>query len=156
FRNIARMGVYRDALNVAAATGTVPHIVAQDAEGRKKYGFGTNIEQPLADDGETGVFVRAGGNNGKTESFAFTEVDRTFAFGGQLSGIHWARSQDRLGAAIAINGLSGDHRDYLAAGGLGFLVGDGRINYATEQIFETYYCIQLGRYIQISPDMQYV
>ena len=49
------MGIYRDALRVAAATGTVPDIVADDREGRHKYGFGINVEQPLADDGETGV-----------------------------------------------------------------------------------------------------
>jgi high affinity Mn2+ porin len=86
-----------------------------------------NIEQVLADEGETGVFARLGWNDGHSESFAFTEVDRLLSFGGQLSGARWMRSEDRVGAALAIEGLSAPHRDYLAAGGTGFLLGDGRL-----------------------------
>lgn len=160
YRNIARMGVYRDALAAAAATGTPPDIASQDRDGREKYGFGLNLEQPLADAGETGVFLRAGWNNGKTETFAFTEADRTFTFGGQLSGSRWGRVGDRLAAAIAINGLSSDHRDYLAAGGTGFVLGDGALNYGTEQIFEAYYRTLLYKQdsvsLQLSPDFQYI
>jgi high affinity Mn2+ porin len=170
YRNLARMGNYRDALQVAAQTGAVPDIVADDREGRHKYGFGVNIEQPLADDGETGVFARVGWNDGRTESFAFTEVDRLLSFGGQLSGSRWWRAEDRAGAAVAIEGLSGPHRDYLAAGGSGFLLGDGTLSYAHEQIFELYYRAQLPwplndsspvfrKYplkIQVTPDFQYV
>ncbi|HXL82718.1 MAG TPA: carbohydrate porin [Casimicrobiaceae bacterium] len=160
YRNVARMGIYRDALAVAAAAGMAPDIAAQDRDGRKKYGFGLNIEQPLADAGETGLFLRAGWNDGKTETFAFTEVDRTLTFGAQIAGSHWGRESDRLAAAIAVNGLSADHKDYLAAGGAGFMLGDGRINYDSEQIFEAYYRVQIGKYgaisIQLSPDFQYV
>ena len=160
YRNVARMGIYRDALAAAAATGTAPDIVAQDAEGRKKTGWGVNVEQPITDGGETGIFMRAGWNDGKTETFAFTEIDRTFTVGGQLAGNHWGRENDRFGAAIALNGLSADHHDYLAAGGAGFLLGDGKISYAPEQIFETYYRIQVGKYqgvsVQLTPDFQYI
>jgi high affinity Mn2+ porin len=170
YRNLARMGNYREALRIAAETGTVPNIVADDKEGRQKYGFGVNVEQPLADDGETGVFGRVGWNDGHTESFAFTEVDSLLSFGGQLSGSHWQRTEDRAGAAVAIEGLSGPHRDYLAAGGSGFLLGDGTLTYAHEQIFELYYRAQLPwppndrsavfqRYplkVQVTPDFQYV
>jgi hypothetical protein len=156
YRNIANMGIYEDAIALAEATGTVPDIVAQDREGRKKWGFGVNVEQPLADDGETGVFARAGWNDGKTESFAFTEVDRAFSVGGQLAGGHWKRAQDQVGLAIAINGLSGPHRQYLAYGGIGFLLGDGRLNYGLEEILETYYRFQFGHYVQLSPDVQYI
>jgi len=156
YRNIARMGIYEDAIAVAQATGTVPDIVAQDQEGRQKWGFGFNVEQPLADGGETGLFARAGWNDGRTETFAFTEVDRTFSLGGQLAGSHWKRPEDRLGVAVAINGLSGPHRQYLADGGIGFLLGDGRLNYAPEQILEAYYRVQPGHYVQISPDVQYI
>jgi hypothetical protein len=158
WRNIARMGVYRDA--IAAANGGPPDIVAQDRDGRKKYGWGLNMEQPLAADGETGLFLRAGWNDGKNETFAFTEIDRTLSFGAQIAGGPWGRGNDRLGAAIAINGLAPDHRDYLAAGGLGFLLGDGRLNYATERVFETYYRVEVYRYreatIQLSPNFQYI
>jgi high affinity Mn2+ porin len=170
YRNLARMGDYREALRIAAATGTVPNIVADDREGRHKYGFGINVEQPLADDGETGAFARLGWNDGNTESFAFTEVDQLVSVGGQVSGRHWTRTDDRVGAAVAIEGLSAPHRDYLAAGGSGFLLGDGTLNYGHEQILELYYRAQLPwpfndstrvlqKYplkIQLTPDFQYI
>ena len=156
YRNTARMGIYADAIALARATGTVPNIVAQDQEGRHKWGFGLNVEQPLADEGATGVFARAGWNDGKTESFAFTEVDRTLTLGGQLGGGRWRRADDRLALAVAVNGLSVPHRQYLEDGGTGFLLGDGRLNYGHEQILETYYRAQLGPYVQLSPDLQYV
>jgi high affinity Mn2+ porin len=156
YRNTARMGIYEDAIAFAEATGTVPDIVAQDREGRHKTGFGVNLEQPLADDGESGVFARAGWNDGKTESFAFTEIDRTLSAGGQLAGGRWKRPEDRVAVAVAVNGLSGAHRQYLAGGGVGFLLGDGRLNYAPEEILETYYRAQFGHYVQLSPDVQYI
>jgi high affinity Mn2+ porin len=154
--NTARMGVYSEALQAAALTGTVPDIAAQDRDGRHKYGFGLNAEQPLADDGNTGVFTRIGWNNGTTESFAFTEVDRTLTAGGQLAGSPWGRQQDRVGVALVVNALSGDHRSYLAAGGSGFLLGDGRLNYDNEEILEAYYRWQVWNHVQISPDVQFI
>jgi high affinity Mn2+ porin len=165
YRNTARMGIYRDAIRTAEAAGTVPDIVADDQEGRHKYGFGLNVEQPLADDGATGAFARLGWNDGKTESFAFTEVDRLVSVGGQVSGRHWTRPDDRLGGAVAVNGLSEPHRDYLAAGGSGFLLGDGRLDYGSEQILELYYSAQLlgtqllqtwPLKVQLTPDFQYI
>jgi high affinity Mn2+ porin len=74
----------------------------------------------------------------------------------QVSGAHWSRAEDRLGIACVRHLLSADHRDYLAAGGNGFLLGDGRLNCGPEQIAEAYYRIQLGRYVQISPDWQLI
>ena len=56
--------------------------------------------------------------------------------------------------AYAANGLSGSHRHYLEEGGIGMVIGDGALNYGLEQIFEAYYRIQLGRYVQLSPDYQ--
>jgi carbohydrate-selective porin OprB len=154
--NTARMGLYSAALAQAVLTGAVPDIVGERRDGRHKYGFGVNLEQPLADDGETGVFARIGWNNGETESFAFTEVDRTFTIGGQLAGGAWGRPRDRAGVGLAVNALSGDHRSYLAAGGSGFLLGDGRLTYDNEEIIETYYRLQLGNYVQLSPDCQLI
>jgi high affinity Mn2+ porin len=160
YRNTARMGIYSQALAIAAADGGTPNIVADDQDGRKKYGFGINVEQPLADDGATGVFARFGWNDGKTESFAFTEVDRLASIGAQLSGSHWHRSDDVAGLAVADEGLAAWHREYLAAGGLGFLLGDGRLAYAHEQILETYYRLQLPWWswarLQLSPDYQFI
>jgi hypothetical protein len=161
--NTARMGDYAEALAIAAASGTTASIVADDREGRHKYGFGVNAEQPLADEGATGVFLRWGWNDGHTESFAFTEVEQVATLGGQLAGTHWHRPDDRLGLALASQALSAGHRDYLAAGGAGFLLDDGRLTYGREQILEAYYRLQ---YVwprqpgpvrwQVGPDFQYV
>ena len=133
------------------------------SQGRHKTGFGLNAEQPLADDANTGLFLRLGWQDGRTEDFAFTEVDRLASAGGQLSGIHWARGEDRLGAGVAVEGLSDVHRAYLAAGGSGFLLGDGRLDYAHEEILETYYRAQwsfttggVALRAQLTPDFQYV
>jgi high affinity Mn2+ porin len=159
YRNTARMGIYSQALAIAFAEGATPNIVADDQEGRKKYGFGVNVEQPLADGGATGVFARFGWNDGKTESFAFTEVDQLASVGGELSGNHWQRADDVVGVAVVDEGLSAWHREYLAAGGLGFLLGDGHLDYAHEQILEAYYRLQLPwkwAHVQISPDYQFI
>jgi carbohydrate-selective porin OprB len=163
YRNTARMGIYREALAIAAESGSLPDVAADGRNGRHKYGFGVNGELPLADQGESGLFMRLGWNDGATESFVFTEVDRLASFGGQLSGSHWWRPQDRLGLGLVVEGLSGPHRDYLAAGGAGFLLDDGRLNYAPEEIVESYYRVQvfdaLGRLpvrMQLGPDVQLI
>ncbi|WP_243039804.1 carbohydrate porin [Dyella sedimenti] len=156
FRNEARMGIYRDAIAIAQATGQVPDIVADDAPGRHKYGFTVNGELPLADHGDTGLFMRAGWNDGRTESFAFTEVDRTVSGGFQLSGTHWGRPDDHLAIAGVIDMLSPAHRDYLALGGNGFVLGDGALHYGHEQIIEAYYNFAVFAHLTLSPDFQFI
>ena len=171
YLNHARMGSYAEAIAAtqptfgAGAGGTtvivpppylVPDIVADDRPGRFKYGFGLNVEQPIADSGETGAFLRAGWNDGRTESFAFTEVDAGFSVGLQVCGARWGRAGDRLGFAVAVDYLSRPHRDYLAAAGVGFLLGDGQLSYGAERVLEAYYRLQLGRFVQAGPDFQYV
>jgi carbohydrate-selective porin OprB len=150
------MGSYEEAMTLARATSTTPDVHANESPGRIKYGFGINLEQPLADNGETGLFARLGWSDGHTSTWSYTEVDQQVSAGLQVSGAHWDRSQDRFGIAYAIQGLSVPHREYLAAGGIGMLVGDGKLNYGLEQILEMYYRIQLGRYVQITPDFQYI
>jgi hypothetical protein len=120
YLNTARLGDYQQALAIAATTGTVPDIAANAENGRHKVGFGINLEQPLADDDNSGVFMRLGWNDGHTESFVFTEVDRLVSIGGQLSGVHWRRTEDYLGMGLVAEGLSSPHRDYLAAGARDF------------------------------------
>lgn len=156
YRNVARMGIYQDAIDLALATGSKPDVAADDAEGREKHGFGLNLEQPLADGGETGVFLRAGWNDGQTESFEFTEVDRTLSFGGQFDGLRWGREDDRLGLGVSINGISAVHQHYLELGGCGFELCDGALDYGHEMVTEAYYRIQLGKYAQLSPDFQFI
>jgi high affinity Mn2+ porin len=154
--NQARMGIYRNAIAKAKRTGQTPDIRQDDHPGRIKWGGGLNIEQPLADAGETGVFLRLGYNDGQTESFAFTEVDRLATVGVQLSGVRWGRPTDRLGIAYVLEGLSPEHRHYLEQGGAGFVLGDGRLTYGLERILEVYYNWELLRYVHVSPDYQYI
>ena len=156
YHNEARMGDYAEALAIAQASSTTPNITSDERPGRHKYGLGFNMEQPLADDGETGAFLRAGWNDGHTEDFVFTEVDRHLSTGVQVSGAHWKRSEDRFGVAYLAHGLSAQHQEYLAAGGIGFLLGDGRLNYGWEQILEVYYRVQIGRFVQVTPDFQHI
>jgi carbohydrate-selective porin OprB len=152
--NHARMGVYRDAL--AEAGGGTPDVAADDKPGRRKRGVGVNVELPLADGGETGGFLRWSGADGDVESFCFTEVERHLSAGVQATGRTWRRSEDRVGLGIAQHGISTAHRDYHAAGGLGFLLGDGALRYGPESLLEGYYRAQLGRWVQVSPDVQLV
>ena len=139
FRNKAIMGGFDDALT--AASGGVP-VVAPIRKLRSKKGFGINLEQSLTDN--SGVFARVAKSDGASEAYAFAEIDSSLSFGGQVKGNAWGRTQDTLGLAYAQNGLSSSHRAFLAAGGNGFFVGDGRLNYRPESIVEGYYSFGLG------------
>lgn len=156
YENHGRMGSYAEAIALAQGSGRPPDIVADDRPGRRKYGFGLNVEQPLADSGETGAFARVGWNDGQTEDFVFTEVDRHASAGMQFAGVHWGRGDDRIGLALVAHGLSRVHEEYLASGGRGFLLGDGSLTYGHETIVETYYRAQAGRFIQVSGDLQHI
>ncbi len=142
FRNVVVAGAFRDALGLTSQSGGVPD-VGQVRKQQTKYGVGFNWEQSLTSN--IGLFARAAINNGATETYAFAEIDRSFSSGAAVKGAGWGRAEDVWGMAFARNMLSAAHRDYLAAGGLGFFVGDGRIRYRPEQIFETYYNINLRK-----------
>ena len=150
YGNRANMGNYRAAL---AASPVAPDIT-QTRSLSSKHGWGLNVEQQFSPN--VGAFLRVGWNDGKTESWAFTEIDRTLSGGVSLKGADWHRPDDVLGIAGIVNGLSRDHRDYLAAGGLGFIIGDGRLNYGTESILETYYSLALLKGVALSLDYQYI
>ncbi|MGH8207917.1 MAG: carbohydrate porin, partial [Steroidobacteraceae bacterium] len=142
YLNTAAMGSYEGALSIAAAAHSLPNVATTDKQGRSKHGFGLNVEQPLADDGDTGLFLRWGWDDGREESFAFTEVDRLLSAGVQVDGSEWHQPDAQLGLGLVSEGLSGPHRQYLAAGGSGFRLGDGGLNYGPEQILEIYYRLQ--------------
>ncbi len=153
--NHAHMGNYRQAIKAfRAGQDPVPDITAHEASGRTKYGFGLNAEQAVTD--ALRVFGRLGWNDGQNETFAFTEVDRSGAVGADLRGTSWRRENDKVGLAFSVNGLSNDHREYLALGGRGFILGDGRLNYNTEQILETYYTFHIWRGVFVAADLQYI
>jgi len=102
------------------------------------------------------AYGRLGWNEGANESFAYTEIDRTAQIGGDYRGTRWHRPEDKVGAAFVVNGISGDHSRYLALGGLGFILGDGALNYGPEKILEAYYTAHIWRGIWLAIDYQYV
>jgi hypothetical protein len=155
FANHANMGRYREAVdNFLAGMTPKPDITAHPLRTTIKYGFGVNIEQPLND--WMGVFGRWGWDEGRHESFAYTEVDETAEIGVGSNGKPWHRKFDRAGFAFVSNGISRDHQQYLALGGLGFLLGDGRLNYGRENIIETYYTLHVWRGIYPAFGFQHI
>jgi len=151
FRNRANMGSFRDALDLAARDGTTPDVSRVRTE-HVKYGFGIGAEQNLTPD--VAVFGRASWNDGATETYAFAEIERALSAGLAIKGRAWSRSDDTLGIAVARDGLSADHREYLAAGGHGAFIGDGRLSYRPETIAELYYSARVMAHAWISLDFQ--
>jgi high affinity Mn2+ porin len=145
--NHANMGSYREAIDAfLAGRDTVLDVAAHRRPGRTKAGVGVNAEQNVGR-GVT-VFGRAGLNNGHIESFAYTEVDRSLELG-----VAWTT---RLGIAFVSNRLAPDHREYLARGGLGFLLGDGALRYGPERILEAYYTCNVGLGLSLAADLQHI
>jgi hypothetical protein len=153
YRNVSNMGDFSAALAQGAAAGSTPDL-ARVRQMRSKVGFGVALEQELT--ANTGAFVRASRHDGKTETYAFTEIDRSVSGGLTFKGGPWGREGDEIGLALIANGLSQSHRDYLAAGGLGFFLGDGRLNYRSEKILETYYSLKMAKGLWLSADYQRV
>jgi len=155
FTNYANMGIYRNAI-AQFQKGLVarPDITNHPWHITRKYGFGINLEQNLTRN--LTAFGRFGWGNGKTESFAYTEVDQTFAGGIGANGALWHRVYDRAGLAGVTNGICKDHQIYLADGGRGFLLGDGALRYGRENIVETYYTAHVWRGIYVAPGLQHI
>jgi high affinity Mn2+ porin len=152
YANHADAGTYIESIALSEQLFTTPDITLSRTPGTLKYGFGLNGEQEVADD--LHVFARVGWNDGQTESFAYTEVDNTVLVGGDLVGGRWGRPGDKLGLALVTNGISGVHREYLADGGLGFLLGDGKLHYGREDILEAYYTGRAYRGVFPALDIQ--
>jgi len=148
--NSAYAGSYRETL----ANPAYNLDIALTRQGRIKYGYVINLEQALTDD--IGVFGRWSWNEGKTEIMAFTDIDASLSFGTSIKGTRWGRPDDVVGIGGAINALSKDHRDFIAAGGLGVLAGDGRLNYRQERILEAYYAFALNKQLTLTADYQLI
>jgi high affinity Mn2+ porin len=134
-------GAYADAIRRAQATGAQPDITIGPKPGTLKYGFGVSADQEILKD--LGVFGRLGWNDGKTESFAFTAMDRLATLGVSLNGSRWHRPGDTAATALTVGGLSAVHAQYLAMGGYDFLIGDGALRYGPETSWETYYSVRV-------------
>lgn len=146
FLNQARMGSYAEVLADPAASGN--DVANTRVVGRIKYGFALSVEQELPHG--LGAFLRLSANDGATESWAFTEIDRSLALGLVAEGALWRRRGDQAGVAAVVNGLSDPHRRYLAGGGYGFILGDGGLAYAPEIVGETYYTVAVAQNIWAS------
>jgi hypothetical protein len=159
FATFCRAPKYTDAINqMAKGDSILEKIISSEVEGTtftgKKYGYGINIEQEII--AGVGIFSRWSWNDGHYATWAFTDIDRSLQLGFTIHGNYWKRAADLFGIAGVVNGLSPDHIDYLKAGGIGVIVGDGKLNYGYEYIMETFYRIQLAQSVQVSPDYQLV
>jgi high affinity Mn2+ porin len=135
------MGSFQDAINLAQVTGG-PANIAAVRKYQSRGGLSVNLEQEVTS--ELGVFARAGFANGDVEPFDYADIDRTAAAGLALKGKQWGRPDDTFGLAGIINGISAVHERFLNDGGLGILVGDGKLPHpGLEQILETYYAFPL-------------
>jgi high affinity Mn2+ porin len=153
FDSRGRMGLLNDAVQRAESTGTAVDIAAVRRY-RGRAGASLNLEQQLTPD--FGAFARLGTAGGNVEAYEFTDIDRTVSAGLSLRGTRWRRADDTLGLAAIDNGISAARERYLNAGGLGVLVGDGRLPHpGPEQIVETYYSLSV-RAAHLSFDYQWI
>ncbi|MBN8809373.1 MAG: carbohydrate porin [Sphingomonas sp.] len=154
FRNRGRFGRFDDALTLAAATGATPDTAPVRVR-HSRLGVSINVEQAVSDD--VGVFARAGLADGAIEPYDFTDIDRTVSAGVAIAGGGWGRKQDTIGLAAVVNGIGREHQYYLAAGGIGVLVGDGQLPHpGAEAIAEAYYQWQVAKPVAVSLDYQFV
>ncbi len=157
--NHNRAPSYADGLKAVAINDTftlnvIRGNVKNTKYGGSKYALGLSIEQELTK--EIGFFSRAGWNDGKYASWAFTEIDRTINVGLSVKGNKWKRPEDVCGIATVINGISANHQAFLKTGGYGFIIGDGNLNYGKEKIIESYYNAHLSKYFWLTLDYQFV
>jgi hypothetical protein len=110
FLNRSNSGTYADALQLARENGSIPDITATRRVGTLKYGFGLNLEQEITKN--IGIFARLGWNDGKTESFAFTAIDRLASGGISVTGEKWKRPFDTVATGLTVSGLSAVHAAY--------------------------------------------
>lgn len=152
--SFGNLGSYNAAVAQGAATGVVPS-TGDVRHWQSKYGVGLNLEQQVAAD--LGVFLRAGWAPGLVEEVDFTDISQSFSAGLSLAGTRWGRPDDTIGLAGVVNQISRAGKDYFAAGGLGGIIGDGRLPKAgPEQIIETYYNFAAFSFANLSFDYQFV
>jgi hypothetical protein len=155
YANRAHMGSYREAVQAyLAGTDSTPDITRHEHFGALKYGFGYNTQQEVTDNFR--LFARFGWSEGQHESFAYTEIDQTALFGGDYFLKRFHRPEDKVGIAFVSNAIKRDHQNYLRYGGLGFLLGDGNLNYGRENIVESYYNWHAWKGMYYSVDVQHV
>jgi high affinity Mn2+ porin len=154
FDSRARMGLLDQAVSLAQATGNPVDIAAVRGY-RSRVGASLGLEQALSSD--LGLFARAGKARGNVEAYEFSDIDRTVSAGLSLKGSHWSRPGDTIGLVLIDNGISAARERYLNAGGLGILVGDGKLPHpGPEEIVETYYELAIFAQVHLTLDYQWV
>lgn len=154
FVNHGRMGRFADAIALAQSSG-LPADIAAVRRMRNRVGVSINVEQQVAD--AVSLFVKGGVANGEIEPYEFTDVDRTVSAGLTVKGKGWARPGDTVGVAGVINGITRVHERFLDAGGLGILIGDGKLPHpGPEEIVEAYYDLGLTKQVHLALDGQLI
>jgi high affinity Mn2+ porin len=148
------MGSYSDAVSLAKAMGTLP-AVSLVRTYSSRPGAAIDLEQEITED--LGLFARASINDGSKEAYEFSEINRSLSVGLSLRGTSWSRPRDIFGLAVVTNELSNSARNYFAAGGLGILIGDGRLpHYGSENIVEAYYNVNIAEGFAFAADYQFI
>jgi high affinity Mn2+ porin len=155
YYNLAPMGNYRDALQLAAKGLDINAAMQQTrTDGHEKFGFAISLEQEIAD--ALGAFARLSWNNGRNEEWGFTDADSSAAAGVSLKGTYWGRPDDTVGIGAAVNAITQAHRQFLAAGGDTLLLGDGALNYGEETDLEAFYAAKLTEFLTLTGDYQFI
>ncbi|HEX2843146.1 carbohydrate porin [Hyphomicrobium sp.] len=151
----ANAGNYDESLALSESTGADPNdTIVETRHTRTKFGFVIGAEQSLSD--TLGIFARLSWSDGRSEIMSFTDIDSSASIGLRLKGEAWGRPNDVIGIGGAINAISEPHREWIGAGGLGLLIGDGKLNYSEERIFETYYMLPLCDPVSLTLDYQFI
>jgi high affinity Mn2+ porin len=151
--NRATAGSYSEAVALPITSPNYPDITLT-RQVRTNYGFVVNLEQAITDD--LGVFSRVTWDAGKTEKIGWTDCDASISLGAVVAGTSWGRPEDKIGVGGVVEGLSSEARAYFAAGGLGILIGDGRLNYQNEKVLETYYAYSVKKWLTLTFNYQFV
>ena len=152
FLTRGRMARYNDATALALATGA-PADVSRVRRYASRPGGHVSLEQEVAEG--VGLFGRLGVSDGRYEAYEYTDIDATAQAGVSISGARWGRKDDTFAVAGVVNRLSRAGERYLDAGGLGILVGDGRLPHpGAEQILEAYYSVGLAKDVHLTLDDQ--
>jgi len=170
YRNRENMGGFADAVRAfqadpaknAAACTSFNHESSNGAapdlcwvrEPRIKIGLGISFEQQVTSD--LGLFARVMISDGKSEVYSFTSSDSSASLGAVVHGTPWRRPFDVVGSAYAASWISSAHGQYLALGGIDGFIGDGRLERASERVFELFYSLHVYRSITLSADYQHI
>jgi high affinity Mn2+ porin len=154
FLSRARLASFTDAIAYGVAMG-LPADTTLVRRYRSRAGGVLSLEQPLTDD--LGAFARVSVADGHVEPYEYADIDRSVQAGLSLKGTRWGRKDDTAGLAVVDNAISSIHQAYANAGGLGILIGDGKLPHpGDERIAEAYYNIAAIEHVRITFDTQLI